>query len=296
MARNGDEGERRPGQPAGPRTESGTPAPDASATPDSGNIRGFPPERQDRYPVAGGAVEGADRRADEEEQAAAGHDPLGPGGFVEERDITGGPATALPERSPEPHHDPVDVAASVNLEGPDAGPEIDVQPAVPPLSEGVSRHRRASEQESKYRLEATLGSRWLLPLTSTLQVTRMWVRDTALALGSDDPREAWHALHAVLATLRDQLPSAEVADLASELPLAVRGIYYEGWTGRMERAESRERLLAAVEARLGRDVEVDPEAAVRAVVHVLGERVSAGEMRHVLNVLPAELKGILQPA
>lgn len=291
MARDGEEGHDRP---RGPRDESGAAKPEASAAPDTGNIRGFPPERQERYPVAGGAVDTVDRVADEEEQATAEHDPLGPAGYVEERDITGGPATPLPQRSADPYHEPADAAGDVMLEGPDAGPEIDVQPLTPP--QGESRHRRASEQESKYRLDATLGSRWLLPLSSTLQVTRTWVRDTALALGTDDPRDAWHALHAVLATLRDQLPVAEVADLASELPIAVRGIYFDGWSGRMVRAENRERFLAAVASRLGRDLEVDPEAAVRAVVHVLGERVSAGEMRHVLNVLPAELKGILQPA
>lgn len=295
MARDGDQG-----RPTGPRgtepRENTSPTPDARAAPDTGNIRGFPPDRQERYPVAGGAVSGVDRRADEEEQAIAQHDPLGPSGFVEERDITGGPATPLLQRSPDPTHEPVDAPPDVSLEGPDAGPEIDLEPLAPPLGEATAHHRRASEQEAKYRLDATLGSRWLSPLASSLQVTRMWVRDAALALGTDDPRDAWHALHAVLTTLRDQLPVAEVADLASELPLSIRGIYYDGWSGRMERAAGREAFLAAVEARLGRDIEVDPAAAVRAVVHVLGERVSAGEMRHVLNVLPSELKGILQPA
>lgn len=217
MGRDGDQG--RPTGPKEAERREGSDSPQASAAPDTSNIRGFPPE-----------------------------------------------------------------------------PEIDVESEVPPLCEAVSRHRRASEQEDKYRLEATLGSRWLSPLTSTLQATRMWVRDTALALGTDDPRDAWHALRAVLATLRDQLPVVEVADFASELPLSVRGIYYDGWSGRMERAESRERFLAAVEGRLGREVEIAPEAAVRAVVQVLAERVSAGSMRHVHTVLPGELKGILQPA
>lgn len=273
--------------------------PDASAAPDTGGVRGFPPERQNQYPVAGGAVEGADRAAEEEEQAAAAHEPLGPSGYVEERDITGGPVTNLADRSAEePYHEPRDLPGATVTEGPDAWPVLQVEPEEEPPSVGevAVRHRRADEQESKYLLDATLGSRWLLPLASTLQVTRAWLRDVALALGTNDPRHAWHALRAVLTTLRDQLPVAEVADLGAGLPIAVRGIYYEGWSGRMERADSPERFLAAVEARLGDDAEIDPDAAVRAVVRVLGERISGGEMRHVQGVLPQALKTLVAPA
>ncbi|MDP2316829.1 MAG: DUF2267 domain-containing protein [Pseudomonadota bacterium] len=134
------------------------------------------------------------------------------------------------------------------------------------------------------------------PLTSSLQTTRIWLRDVAVALGSNDPRDAWHALRAVLATLRDQLPTAEVADLASELPITVRGAYYDGWSGQMQRAESHHTFINAVRGRLGPNPVIDPEKAVQAVLHVVRSHVSAGELRHVEGVLPMELKGMVAPA
>jgi uncharacterized protein (DUF2267 family) len=35
----------------------------------------------------------------------------------------------------------------------------------------------------------------------------------------------------VLQTLRDLLPLEEVVDFGAQLPMLLRGVYYEGWTG-----------------------------------------------------------------
>jgi uncharacterized protein (DUF2267 family) len=262
--------------------------PVASAAPDTGGTRGFPPERQEGYPVAGGAVEAADRQADEEEEAAAAHDPLGPAGFVEERDVTGGLATALAEREGTEREGGEDQGErapnAVAIEGPDAGPVLNVGPPVAP----GPVHPPPPESD-----ELPLGSRWLEPFAHTLQHTRAWMRDVALALGSSDPRDAWHALQAVLGALRDQLPVAEVADLAAELPVPLRGLFLEGWTGAASRTPSRASFLGSVEQRLGRDAEIEPERAVRAVARVLRERVSSGEIDDVINVLPDALKELV---
>jgi len=44
-----------------------------------------------------------------------------------------------------------------------------------------------------------------------------------------DPRKAYQALRSTLHTLRDRLTVDEVAQLAAQLPMLVRGFYYEGW-------------------------------------------------------------------
>jgi len=249
-----------------------------------------------------GEVALAERRADDEAAADAAHEPLGPSGFVEDRELTGGPALPLPERYADPTH-PDTGTEGVLLEGPEAGPELaeayflaESIASVTTLGEATSHHRRGDEHESRVVLEATLGSRWLLPLTPSLHVARAWIRDAALALGTDDPRAAWSALRAVLPTLRDQLPAAEVADAASELPILLRGIWYEGWSGRAEPAGTRAEFVAAVEARLGASAELDPETAIRGVVRLLRERISAGELSHMEGALPRALKGVLAPA
>jgi uncharacterized protein (DUF2267 family) len=62
----------------------------------------------------------------------------------------------------------------------------------------------------------------------TVQKTNLWLKEIAQALGSDRHR-AYQALRAVLHCLRDRLTIDEAAQLGDQLPMLVRGIYYEAW-------------------------------------------------------------------
>lgn len=62
----------------------------------------------------------------------------------------------------------------------------------------------------------------------TLQITNTWLDEIMAELGPDR-QVAWHVLNAVLRTLRDRLPIDLSAHLASQLPVLVRGTYYEQW-------------------------------------------------------------------
>lgn len=48
-------------------------------------------------------------------------------------------------------------------------------------------------------------------------------------MGPPDRQMAYHALRGVLFTLRDRLTVEEAAHFASQLPLLIRGIFYEGY-------------------------------------------------------------------
>jgi uncharacterized protein (DUF2267 family) len=71
----------------------------------------------------------------------------------------------------------------------------------------------------------------------TLQKTNIWLKEIMDDLGPDRQR-AYHALRAVLHTLRDRLTVEEAAHLSAQLPLLVRGIYFEGWHPRTSRPPS----------------------------------------------------------
>lgn len=288
MTRDGQRKGGRQGTPGASTEEAevvrrglGDAEPLARGTPDAEGVRGFPPERQDRYPVAGGAVEAVDQRADEEEAAADAHEPLGPSGWVEERDITGGPATAYADRvSDATRQEANEPSPDLVLEGPDAGPVLTVGPPVAP---GPAR-----------RAGPMLGSRWLDPYAAALQHVREWTRDVAGELGTDDPRVALLALRAVLATLRDQLTVAEMADLGAQLPVMVRGLYFEGWTGHPDRVDTAAELRDRVARRIGREGPLDPDQAVRAVCAVLRRHVTVGEIDDVLGVLPSAVRELVE--
>jgi uncharacterized protein (DUF2267 family) len=66
-------------------------------------------------------------------------------------------------------------------------------------------------------------------LNSSLQKTNEWVRDVAAELGDDNRHHAYAALRATLHTLRDRLSVEQSAHFSAQLPLVLRGAYFEGW-------------------------------------------------------------------
>jgi uncharacterized protein (DUF2267 family) len=130
----------------------------------------------------------------------------------------------------------------------------------------------------------------------TLHLTNVWLNEIMAALGTDRRTDAWHALRAVLTSLRDRLPPEEAAHLSAQLPLFVRGIFFEGWRpGAFQRIHTRDEFLARVRAQLAGQAPLDAELACRAVFATLHAHVTAGELADVRDVLPGELKSLLEP-
>ena len=65
-------------------------------------------------------------------------------------------------------------------------------------------------------------------LDATYQKTQEWISTVAKVLHLDKA-DAYKALRAVLLTLRDRLPAEEAVHFGAQLPMLLRGLYYEGW-------------------------------------------------------------------
>jgi uncharacterized protein (DUF2267 family) len=130
-------------------------------------------------------------------------------------------------------------------------------------------------------------------LETTVHKTHEWLRDIALDLGIDDVHVAYGALRAVLHSLRDRLPVDEAVQLGAELPMLVRGIYYEGWSPRDKPMKShRDDLFAAIRHQLPGPDRLHPELIARAVLKVIARHVSPGEVGDVIAVLPKDLRDL----
>jgi uncharacterized protein (DUF2267 family) len=134
-------------------------------------------------------------------------------------------------------------------------------------------------------------------ITSTFDAAvhdaHVWVNEVADKLELDDRRRALHILRGVLHAFRNRLPVDVLANLSAQLPLLIRGLFFEGWEPNEKPrhpqqlddfAEALDRELRGFE----KDV-VDVEDAVRAVFAVLGTHVSLGEWRKIGKILPAQL-------
>ncbi|MGC9318728.1 MAG: DUF2267 domain-containing protein [Armatimonadota bacterium] len=135
----------------------------------------------------------------------------------------------------------------------------------------------------------------LHPFQATLQKSDQWMKDTMEALGPDDPQKAYHALRAVLHALRDRLMPGEVADMAAQMPMLIRGLFLEGWRPTHKpsgEGDTVEEFLTAVNEQLQVPADVGPEDSVKAVFAVLTKRISGGELEDVRAMLPQSLQGL----
>jgi uncharacterized protein (DUF2267 family) len=128
-------------------------------------------------------------------------------------------------------------------------------------------------------------------LSHAVQQTQEWLKELRDNGDLADEKEAYSVLRAVLHQLRDRLTPDEAVDLAAQLPLVVRGVYFEGWRpGRTpEKVRSKKEFLDGVAAKL-RPHTLSPEPAVRDVLALLSHHCDPGEIADVIAQLPGELK------
>lgn len=123
--------------------------------------------------------------------------------------------------------------------------------------------------------------------------TYAWLDEVQLEYdrGSFDGRhQALQALRGVLHALRDRLSVDQNAHLSAQLPLLVRGLYYEGWDPQpLNRERHLETFLDHVEAPLRGYPEIDPAGIAMAVFAVLRRRLSAGTYEKIGNTLPRDV-------
>ncbi|MDX3925476.1 MAG: DUF2267 domain-containing protein [Shinella sp.] len=127
----------------------------------------------------------------------------------------------------------------------------------------------------------------------TLQTTNIWL-DDLMADHGPDRQVAWRVLNAVLHTLRDRLPSDLAAHLSAQLPLLVRGAYYDQYEPSKQPVRSRtlDEFLEQVRGELSSTRPVDTKEAVRSVFRVLSHYIDPGEVRKVRDSLPQEVQAL----
>jgi len=127
---------------------------------------------------------------------------------------------------------------------------------------------------------------------STIQTTNVWLHDIQERLGWSNRRRAYHALRAVLHALRDRLPVDQAAALGAQLPMLIRGFYYEGWhpAGTPTKERKLEAFLAHVATAFRDYPGIDMESVARAVFGIIAKHVTPGEIKHVKIALPSEIR------
>jgi uncharacterized protein (DUF2267 family) len=129
---------------------------------------------------------------------------------------------------------------------------------------------------------------------TTLHKTNLWLKEISDLLHWDDHHKAYHGLRTVLHVLRDRLPVREAAHLGAQLPMLIRGIYYEGWkpAATPTKIKTAQEFYDSVRKNFTADRNVNPMRLTEAVMMVLCANTSPGELEKVLGIFPPELRVI----
>jgi uncharacterized protein (DUF2267 family) len=128
----------------------------------------------------------------------------------------------------------------------------------------------------------------------TVAKTYAWLGELERSDAIVDAHHAYLALRAVLHAVRDRVGTEIAAHIAAQLPLLVRGVFYEGW----DPTDAPVKLtLEEFVARVERDALVkgtsEAEDVTRAVFALLWKELGEGTMGHVVAVLPSDYAVVL---
>jgi uncharacterized protein (DUF2267 family) len=125
----------------------------------------------------------------------------------------------------------------------------------------------------------------------TLQTTHIWLNEIGEQL-IPDRQLSWRVLGVVLRTVRDRLPTDLSAHLGAELPLLVRGAYYDQFRPSAQPVDLRdlESFVQRISLELSDARPVDARDALRAVLATLSRHIPRGQIDKIQQSLPRDVR------
>lgn len=134
----------------------------------------------------------------------------------------------------------------------------------------------------------------ILALNRSMQTTMEWLNEIQAELGWEDDERVYNATKAVLHTIRDRLPLEEAAKFSAQLPMIMKGMYFDQYdpTGKPLKLRSREDFLNHVRENFP-DPAFNPEDAVRGVMKGIGKRTNWESTEKFALNMPESIRDLL---
>jgi uncharacterized protein (DUF2267 family) len=132
----------------------------------------------------------------------------------------------------------------------------------------------------------------------TLQKSNLLLKEIEAEYGWEGRRfQSYAALRTVLHALRDRLTVKEASDFAAQLPLLIRGMFYEGWDPmavpiKMDHEQFYERIRSEFQYSFNGTI----RDLVATVLQVVCKHVTEGEMNNIASILPKHLSTLVKEA
>jgi uncharacterized protein (DUF2267 family) len=137
-------------------------------------------------------------------------------------------------------------------------------------------------------------------LDSSIQRTNIWLRELMQELNWSDYRKTYVAFRCVLHALRDHLSIEDAIYVGEQMPMLVRGFYFEHWetSGKPLPLRNRNEFFSVVANYMANvlDDTSSAEAVTRAVFRHLNRKATEGEIQDLQPVMPAGLLDLWPPS
>ncbi|MFI7079214.1 DUF2267 domain-containing protein [Micromonospora sp. NPDC049903] len=141
-----------------------------------------------------------------------------------------------------------------------------------------------------------MSERFESAVESSMDKTILILKDIEQAYGwpKAQRNQSYAALRTVLHLLRDRMPVQESVEFSAQLPMVVRGIYFEGWQpSDVPIKLNRDDFLYEVRQGFPYDVQGGPERVVQVVLDTLRRHITQGEWDEVKDTMPDDLAQIM---
>ena len=158
----------------------------------------------------------------------------------------------------------------------------------------------ASESILTKKIQKAKVSKQVAVFTRSSHKSQIWIKEIQKELKWMSGDNIYHLLRAVLQSLRDQLSVHESAHFAAQLPLLLRGTFYEGWNPKtnLGPSVSKNNFLELIKQKMNPIgiPNFELEKGVLAALNVIKKHISAGEMKDLVGSLNPTLKVIIEKA
>ena len=134
---------------------------------------------------------------------------------------------------------------------------------------------------------------------STIQRTNTWLKELMQELNWSDHRKTYLAFRCVLHAVRDHLAIEDAVYVGEQLPMLIRGFYFEHWdpSGKPLPLRTPNDFFDVLSLYMSRDLEStsDADAVARAVFRLLDRKATDGEIEDLQHVMPPAFLDLWPP-
>ncbi len=139
-----------------------------------------------------------------------------------------------------------------------------------------------------------MSAQGLEVIDHTVELTHQWINELRERLDWSSSRDALRLLRVPLVLIRDHIGHGEIAQLSAQMPLLIRGMFFEGWTPAHTPLPDRSAagFVSAIEAKMGDVLDWRGPEDITHVFRTLEDRISDGEIADVKANLPGHIRDL----